>query len=72
MVIKMTKYSSWARFNKDEPRSYYQHWTDDKTFVRGSYSNITGIGVEQIYTLIDEIDIDRSKELLEDAQYYAE
>lgn len=72
MVINMTKYTSWVRFNKDEPRSNYKYWKDDETFVRGSYSNITGIGVEQIYKLTEEKDIDRSKELLEDAQYYAE
>lgn len=72
MVINMTKYDSWERFNKDEPCSYYEYWKDDETFVRGSYSDITGIGVEQIYTLIDEIDIDRSKELLEDARLYTE
>ena len=68
----MTKYDSWARFNKDEPRSYYKYWKDDKTFVRGSYSNITGIGVEQIYKLTDEIKIDRSEKILEDARLYAE
>lgn len=68
----MTKYDSWARFNKDEPRSNYKYWKDDETFIRGSYSNITGIGVEQIYKLVDEIDTDKSDKLLEDAKLYAE
>lgn len=70
MVINLTKYKNWVQANKDCITS--QYWKDDFTFVRYAYDKITGKGVEQVYILTDENEIDKSDEIKRDIIKYAE
>lgn len=72
MSYKMSQYSNWVKANMYNSKSYYQVWRDDYTFVRGVYDKHTNKGIEQVYLLSDEYEIDRSEKILEDARLYAE
>lgn len=65
----MTKYN---QFVKDNPNCIeYQYWKDDMTLVRYAYNN-TGKGIEQVYKLVDEYEIDKSEEIIKNLYGYTE
>jgi hypothetical protein len=69
----MSKYSNWINQNKYNPnKSYCQYWRDDDTFIRYVYDTNTGKGVEEVYFLKDEYEIDKTDEILEDLSLYQE
>jgi hypothetical protein len=55
-------------------KEYYKDYkrSDDEFYIRGVYDRITGKGVEQIFKLHSESEIDKSNEMLEDIYRYQE
>ena len=68
----MSQYANWVKANMHNSKSYYQYWKDNYTFVRGVYDVHTNKGIEQIYLLSEEIEIDKTDETLEDLSLYHE
>lgn len=65
----MTKFNQFIKANKDYIE--YQYWKDDMTLVRYAYNN-TGKGIEQVYKLVNEYEIDKSDEIIKDLYRYTE
>ncbi|HZK00052.1 MAG TPA: hypothetical protein VFC79_08595 [Tissierellaceae bacterium] len=72
MSYKMSQYANWVKANMYNSKSYYQFWKDDYTFVRGVYDKHTNKGMEQVYLLSDEYEIDKTDENYEDLSLYQE
>ena len=69
----MSQYANWIKTNMLNPnKTYYQYWKDDYTFIRGVYDVNTNKGIEQIYLLSDENEVDKTDEILEDLKLYQE
>lgn len=69
----MSQYNNWVEANiLNSNKSYYQYWKDDDTLIRGVYDTDTNKGIEQIFSLKDEYEIDKTEEILEDLALYQE
>lgn len=68
----MSKYNNWVKANMYNTKSYYQYWKDDFTFVRGVYDVNTNKGIEQVYILSEEIEVDKTGEINNDISLYQE
>jgi len=60
----MTKYNQFVKAHPN--RIDYQYWKDDKTIIRYTYDNKTFKGIEQVYKLADEYEIDKTEEIMQD------
>jgi len=66
----MTKFN---QFVKAHPNYIdYQYWKDNLTFVRYAYDKNTYKGIEQVYKLVDEYEIDKTEEIMKDLYEYTE
>jgi len=69
----MSLYNNWVEINMLNPnKSYYQYRKVDYTLIRGVYNKATNKGIEQIFSLKDEYEIDKTDELLDDIFKYQE
>lgn len=68
----MSQYSNWVEANMSSSKTQYQYWKDDYTFVRGVYDTNTNKGIEQVFLLSDEYEVDKTEEILEDLKLYHE
>ena len=68
----MSQYNNWVKSNMYNTKSYYQYWKDDFTFVRGVFDVNTNKGVEQVYLLSEEIEVDKTDEINNDVFGYQE
>lgn len=72
MSYKMSQYANWVKANMLNSKTHYQYWKDDYTFIRGVYDTNTNKGIEQVYLLSDEYEVDKTEEILSDLSLYQE
>lgn len=72
MSYKMSQYASWVKANIGNSKTYYKYWKDDYTFIRGVYDKNTNKGIEQVFMLSEENEVDKTDEILEDLKLYHE
>lgn len=69
----MSKYSDWLVKNiYNKNKSFYNEWRDEVTYVKGVYDDETGDGIEQVYKLVEEVEVNKTKEILDDIYKYQE
>lgn len=71
----MSLYSEWCKENMLNPnKEYYKDYkrSDDEFYIRGVFDRTTGKGIEQIFKLHSESEIDKSTELQENLYRYQE
>jgi hypothetical protein len=68
----MSQYATWVKANTSNSKTHYQYWKDNYTFIRGVYDTNTNKGMEQVFLLSDEYEIDKTEEILEDLKLYHE
>lgn len=68
----MSQYTNWVKANMGKSKTHYQYWKDDYTFIRGVYDTNTNKGIEQIFMLSEENEVDKTEEILEDLSLYQE
>ena len=70
----MTKYYEWLIKNlRNTNKIHYHRWEDDNTtYIQGVYDEETKQGIEQVFTLQKEYEIDKTEEIKEDLRKYQE
>lgn len=71
--IPSGKYNQWVRANiYNANKVLYKCWRDDSTYVIGAYDKTTGKGVERVFKLAEEYEVDKTAEIEDDVHKYQE